>query len=59
MADLTNISKHSASLTKAVKSSHSGKVFYGWLFWFTRPFLSTHLTNVPKHTGALTGIAKH
>jgi hypothetical protein len=58
MADLTNIEKHDASLTKFVKP-HVGQVFYGWLFWFTRPVFALHLTNVLKHDGALTAIPKH
>jgi hypothetical protein len=60
MATLTNIARHSATLTNVSRGSEGGVIFYLWMFLFTIPAqVATGVANVARHDASLTNVAKH
>lgn len=58
MTDLTNIAKHSATLTGISRATTDGLIFYAWMFLFTIPQFGMPVTNIAKNSASLTNIAK-
>jgi hypothetical protein len=57
MTDLASIPIHSGTLSGVTKPS-TGRIFYGWMFWFTEPLYSAGMTSIPIHSGSLINVAK-
>jgi hypothetical protein len=60
MASITNRTKNaSTTLTGQTPPARGATVFYGWMFWFTRPVFSNPLSNLAVNAGSLINQSKN